>query len=670
MDQDTCRTISKIIVKLSTAGKTEVDPKGVKDLVHYAGKSEEYLKFTHEKLLKQLKKKHSEIRLGVFLIIEAFFKKSAFYRELFLDEFRTILDLTVGSNSATSSLPPPLEAAELLKLRTLNAFHKWQEKFSKTHPRLPIAYNYIKSVLKIDFGDQLKLNLEEARAAQEQREHVERSKASHLEALQQDIQDHQEEISNLILEIRNCINLIIPKPEEFMGANEKLHSDKIADDIDMREHGFTAPISISIELSHRHRADIVVTEDNDAAIETLKGLYLRAKNRYCPMLTQWLRMARKCGDDEQLKTVVKMKEDLESEVARYGELNLIPSAYKASDLSNYECRNSDDDEDDDDDDEDFEDVPEKHGYEEFAIAPPVVPKHILSDAKRNHPHPSATTTSTATSWNIIQPLKSDELHDPTYGMKPPLMKQLLSVSAASISAPKSEKAASQEVGDRKSKLLSIAPKLPFDVDLYHWEDTDLHAPSIEVADTGVHRFWQPLDREGETIENPDGVAALRTRKIEFSGTFVPIEWSCRAPLPSGNLCPRKDREKCPFHGRIIPRDENGNPTNEEDAIRLKVEREKTEQAKPPDWQDPKFLKDLQAEIGMDLTIRASKRGGKSFADKYPQLTDVRKLKDDPRKRLEKKIFNKKSLKRVATALDAANAKKFRDKFGDQFNYTG
>lgn len=33
---------------------------------------------------------------------------------------------------------------------------------------------------------------------------------------------------------------------------------------------------------------------------------------------------------------------------------------------------------------------------------------------------------------------------------------------------------------RKRKLLKIAPKLPFDIDLYHWEDKDLKAPSVEM----------------------------------------------------------------------------------------------------------------------------------------------------------------------------------------------
>ena len=69
------------------------------------------------------------------------------------------------------------------------------------------------------------------------------------------------------------------------------------------------------------------------------------------------------------------------------------------------------------------------------------------------------------------------------------------------------------------------------------------------------------------------------RIITFAGQFEPVDRACRAPLPSGKLCPRRDREKvgreqgeggpmcdcatftrqCPFHGAIVPRDEHGTP---------------------------------------------------------------------------------------------------------------
>lgn len=60
----------------------------------------------------------------------------------------------------------------------------------------------------------------------------------------------------------------------------------------------------------------------------------------------------------------------------------------------------------------------------------------------------------------------------------------------------------------------------------------------------VDKFWGCAGSDDiHEIPNPEGVAALRTRVIEFSGKFEPVKWSCRAPLPNGNLCPRKDRFK-------------------------------------------------------------------------------------------------------------------------------
>lgn len=47
----------------------------------------------------------------------------------------------------------------------------------------------------------------------------------------------------------------------------------------------------------------------------------------------------------------------------------------------------------------------------------------------------------------------------------------------------------------------------------------------------------------QEIPVPDGAASLRTRVIEFSGKFEPVKWECRAPMPNGQLCPRKDRVK-------------------------------------------------------------------------------------------------------------------------------
>lgn len=55
-------------------------------------------------------------------------------------------------------------------------------------------------------------------------------------------------------------------------------------------------------------------------------------------------------------------------------------------------------------------------------------------------------------------------------------------------------------------------------------------------------------------------------------------------------------------------------------------------------------------------------------NKYPGLTDLKVHTDTPRKRLEKKVLNKRSLKRIAEVEEKAAAKQYQDKFGYNFNY--
>lgn len=61
-----------------------------------------------------------------------------------------------------------------------------------------------------------------------------------------------------------------------------------------------------------------------------------------------------------------------------------------------------------------------------------------------------------------------------------------------------------------------------------------------------------------------------------------------------------------------------------------------------------------------------RKGG--AAAKYPGLTDLSARTETPRKRVERKILNKRSLKRVAESIDKLSTKKYDDKFGNSFNY--
>jgi len=116
-----------------------------------------------------------------------------------------------------------------------------------------------------------------------------------------------------------------------------------------------------------------------------------------------------------------------------------------------------------------------------------------------------------------------------------------------------------------------------------------------------------------------------------------VKWTCRAPLPSGRLCPRKDRVKCPLHGHVIARDNKGNPV------------------KPPENNDPDMLRDIEAATGVNCQTPSKKVKGKKT--KESNLTNIKAMQDTARKRLEKKIFNRSSMKRVATDLTLSEQSK-------------
>ncbi len=54
--------------------------------------------------------------------------------------------------------------------------------------------------------------------------------------------------------------------------------------------------------------------------------------------------------------------------------------------------------------------------------------------------------------------------------------------------------------------------------------------------------------------------------------------------------------------------------------------------------------------------------------KHPGLISIKEESNTARKRLEKKLFNRSSMKRVASTLNRLDAIRHKDKFADQFNY--
>ena len=123
-----------------------------------------------------------------------------------------------------------------------------------------------------------------------------------------------------------------------------------------------------------------------------------------------------------------------------------------------------------------------------------------------------------------------------------------------------------------------------------------------------------------------------------SGEFEPVSWRCGAPLPSGQLCPRQDRVRCPLHGPIASRNQAGDPTGSVPVVRATT------------------------------TTTSRSKVKRKRAVERSRLAGVYAEPVTARTRLEKKIFQRSVVKRVAAALNAYDAKRTGAKFADQFNY--
>ena len=77
----------------------------------------------------------------------------------------------------------------------------------------------------------------------------------------------------------------------------------------------------------------------------------------------------------------------------------------------------------------------------------------------------------------------------------------------------------------------------------------------------------------------------------------------------------------------MPRDPEGNAIDPQ----LRAQEEEEQIRKANDWQDPTYLKELENQIGIDLTVKKVK------VKKNPELLNLKTCDETPKSRLMKRI---------------------------------
>ncbi|XP_056456249.1 UV-stimulated scaffold protein A isoform X1 [Gadus chalcogrammus] len=458
----------------------------------------------------------------------------------------------------------------------------------------------------------------------------------------------------------------VDRDEEETWMNDVSYEDVFIRNSGLISHSYTLNINVESDVQVKE------TDDNEAVVSTLIELHHLITTKHLPAVKSWVQVFTRSGPEQLqlLRSALRLKMSLESLLKKE---KLLHIDYKTR-IRKVTRATADVEEDDEEEDEDdFEEVPEKEGFE------PHIPDHLREEyglepsastsaappTQRALPKRPAPVVSPSTTARRLR-RRLEEERDPTCAAATlHLLKgQMRPCTGPSprVSEPPSPAVGSAPAGGDGAP---DAPIVPFGLDLYYWGEKQPAAGKM-IKSTSQHRFWVPSEVDEET-ENPELLAESSSRYISFPGTFTPVSHHCNALLGNGRLCPRQDRVKCPFHGVIVPRDAHGRPSRAEDRAREERE-ERRHRESHPDWQDVELMQDIEAATGEDLgSKRLLGKGQGKGKGKYPNLSNLKKSANTSRSRLENKVFNKKSVRRVSEVMTKIDSRK-HEKFSNQFNY--
>ncbi|XP_034036864.1 UV-stimulated scaffold protein A [Thalassophryne amazonica] len=664
--------------------------------------SNDYIDHVYHSVMSQLSQEHAEIRLSAFQIASELFSRSHHFRTLLVDNFQTgtqYVDEQKGGGRRTDDghweriykekveatvkdmedchqeieatlteldsciklLCPDFDIADL---QTTSSSSVFAQSASKSPPddEQPCCSKDVKDdriegkkgAKEVESNSREKKKVQEksVEMAVEAEVKKRRNRESQKEKRNEDEkrEENQTEWEELQREreMEEC--------DEEEECEEEIHGEDFIRNTGLVSHTYTLDLSLSPGLH------IKETEENEAVVATVIDLHKLITTKHLPAVQSWIQIFTKSGAEQPLlRRALDLKKSLEAALQKHNELHIdyktrVRRVMKASS------------EGEDDDDVDFHEVPEKEGYEphipeqlrqEYGLDP--APSTAIARVTSERPTKTIATpppSTAASSRRLRQQLEEEK--DPTCAAATlHLLRQRLLLptppSGASSGSSTSASSSQQKAAD--------APVVPFGLDLYYWGQDQPNAGKIIKA-ASQHQFWVPHDVE-EEVENKDMLAESKSRFISFPGSFTPVSHHCRAPLGGGKLCQRQDRLKCPFHGRVIPRDEEGRPCKEED--RLREEQHQRNREEESDWRDVELMRDIEAATGEDLGSDRVAKKGKRKKKKYPNLSDLKQNANTSRSRLQKKVFSKSAMSRVAQMMDKVDKRK-HDKFSNQFNY--
>ncbi|KAJ2702443.1 hypothetical protein FB645_004262 [Coemansia sp. IMI 203386] len=552
-------SLEQLITDLTTTGLETLDPEKLK-LLKTKCKTDttgDTIIAVFQHIFKALNKSHAQIRLSSLQVINELFVRSHVFRSLFITQkLPEFLLLAFGAYG--KELPLPKSYAIKLQQLAARYFYEWVEKYGFAYQRLVYAFRYLRYVEKIDFRAAAKAykSLDPARARC-RREMHDKNRNGYMKwsfySVQMDMRKRKGEIVGVVRTMERCFGILVP---DIAGLFDE--HDGGADGADYDDDEILAVMAanrhaISVDINPENVLETRETEQNKVVYEMLRDCLRSCTKIYQPRIKTWLdKLGRiEPNVDANVSETLSAAKEVESRIA--------DAVAKCQDLGiDVKCVDNVKNASSESEDE-FEDVTEETAAE--------ANRRLRSRKGRRNDSGHSGTVANTSSNKSSYPTKRNEVFsllddsrvkaDPTYIDSRRLQELRRSIAPL----PQADVSPSNPIEDR---LREIAPVVAFDTDLLYWGEDYIPADTsgFEIR----HRFLGAA-RDRPTISG-QALDRLHMRAVPYESLVSqqqtgaaerPIIKACRAPLKNGKLCTRRDLVKCPFHGLVIPRDEQGHP---------------------------------------------------------------------------------------------------------------
>jgi hypothetical protein len=522
---------------------------------------------------------------------------------------------------------------------------EWNNKFGDKYKQIKIGFNYMKKKQKATIDKEME---------------IQRQNEEKFQKLLDTIEEKRNQIKDIIDVTDSCFHILIPEVPLSIPINQKKQSEEIKKD----NKKVIYPLVITPNQDELLKnLNIKETSENTILFQKLREYYNQIKTEKLKDINNLILKANSIEindinkKNETLYTLNVWKKKLSDVKDKCEKLNIMELRTILDDdkILKNKGKEKDGDEDgelekelfgsesesdefneDDEDDEVFEEVP-------LDIQ--------INKKEKQTKESNANVISTDSSYNKIFNIDysnyEDIEKDPTVLNIKQFKSEYLKLEE---NQNNNEYIIPENISDDLKELYKTAPVVEFNDDLLYWGRTKIQFNEFSGMERS-HRFFGVS--EGNNYISDESLERLQKRAIFFPKKKSVVYPECRAKMPNGTLCKRRDMYNCPYHGKIIPRDDEGNP------ILNKTENSDDNES----TNDKKIL-----NINNNEQCNSKKRriNEKNSSDSS-HLIDIKKINNTPKNRIMNTLRKKEKKGNIDAVLKYDAKMKYRNRKAFSWN---